>query len=84
MAALNHEILLSLDKVKQAFKLLDENGDGYLSKYELEDAMGPIGEDVSRGELKKMGGGKAENGGARTVIRSGTKSSFASTRTATA
>lgn len=46
MAALNNEILLSLEKIKKAFKLLDENNDGYLSKLELEDAMGPIGEDV--------------------------------------
>lgn len=54
MAAINYEKLVQLDVVKHAFKMLDlvcigelkQNNDGYLSKEEMEEAMGALGEDV--------------------------------------
>ncbi|CAD8060260.1 unnamed protein product [Paramecium sonneborni] len=46
MAAMNQEKLLSVQRVEQAFKIFDQNGDGYISKKELEAIMGDLGDDV--------------------------------------
>ncbi|CAD8141190.1 unnamed protein product [Paramecium octaurelia] len=46
MAAMNQEKLLSVQRVEQAFKIFDQNGDGFISKKELEAIMGDLGDDV--------------------------------------
>ncbi|CAD8152055.1 unnamed protein product [Paramecium pentaurelia] len=46
MAAMNQEKLLSVQRVEQAFKIFDQNGDGFISKKELEAVMGDLGDDV--------------------------------------
>ncbi|KAM3132738.1 hypothetical protein pb186bvf_015166 [Paramecium bursaria] len=46
MAASNLEKVTSIQHIKQAFQMLDLNHDGYLSRDELEEVMGQIGEDV--------------------------------------
>ncbi|CAD8049153.1 unnamed protein product [Paramecium primaurelia] len=46
MAAMNQEKLLSVQRVEQAFKIFDQNGDGFISKQELEAIMGDLGDDV--------------------------------------
>ncbi|CAK75708.1 unnamed protein product (macronuclear) [Paramecium tetraurelia] len=46
MAAINQEKLLSVQRVEQAFKIFDLNGDGFISKQELESIMGDLGDDV--------------------------------------
>ncbi|CAK56353.1 unnamed protein product (macronuclear) [Paramecium tetraurelia] len=46
MAAMNQEKLLSVSRVEQAFKIFDQNGDGFISKKELEIVMGDLGDDV--------------------------------------
>ncbi|CAD8140614.1 unnamed protein product [Paramecium pentaurelia] len=46
MAAMNQEKLLSVQRVEQAFKIFDQNGDGFISKKELEAVMGDLGEDI--------------------------------------
>ena len=47
IAAMNHEKLLSVSKMEQAFKILDLDGDGFIDKQELEQVMGEIEEDVN-------------------------------------
>ncbi|CAD8131931.1 unnamed protein product [Paramecium octaurelia] len=46
MAAMNQEKLLSVQRVEQAFKIFDQNGDGFISKKELEAVMGDLGDDI--------------------------------------
>ncbi|CAD8156380.1 unnamed protein product [Paramecium octaurelia] len=40
MGAMKFEKLVSIKRIKQAFRMLDTNGDGYISKEELQDSMG--------------------------------------------
>ncbi|CAD8086001.1 unnamed protein product [Paramecium sonneborni] len=40
MGAMRVEKLVSIERIRQAFRMLDINGDGYISKEELEEAMG--------------------------------------------
>ncbi|CAD8079067.1 unnamed protein product [Paramecium sonneborni] len=40
MGAMTFEKLVSIERIKQSFRMLDTNGDGYISKEELEDSMG--------------------------------------------
>ncbi|CAD8179980.1 unnamed protein product [Paramecium octaurelia] len=40
MGAMRVEKLVSIERIRQAFRMLDLNGDGYISKDELEEAMG--------------------------------------------
>ncbi|KAM3147294.1 hypothetical protein pb186bvf_000545 [Paramecium bursaria] len=46
MAAMNQEKLLSVQKVEQAFKIFDQNSDGFISKQELENIMGDLEDDI--------------------------------------
>ena len=43
---MNKEKLLSLEKMAMAFKIFDIDGDGFISKNELESVMGELEEDV--------------------------------------
>jgi calcium-dependent protein kinase len=46
MAAMNQEKLLSMKKIEQAFKICDLDGDGFISKQELESVMGELEESL--------------------------------------
>jgi Ca2+-binding EF-hand superfamily protein len=46
MAAMNQEKIISLKKVEQAFKIFDTDGDGFISKAEIEQVMGEVDDDV--------------------------------------
>lgn len=46
IAAMNQEKLLSVQKMEQAFKIIDLDGDNYISKQELENVMGDIEDDI--------------------------------------
>ncbi|CAK64108.1 unnamed protein product (macronuclear) [Paramecium tetraurelia] len=46
MAAMNQEKLVSLEKVKAAFKIFDANEDGKISKNELELMIGTVEDDI--------------------------------------
>ncbi|CAD8181434.1 unnamed protein product [Paramecium pentaurelia] len=46
MAAMNQEKLVSLERVKAAFKIFDANDDGKISKEELENMIGSIDEEL--------------------------------------
>ena len=46
MAAMNQEKLVSLEKVKAAFKIFDANDDGKISKDELELMIGIIDDEL--------------------------------------
>ncbi|CAK58777.1 unnamed protein product (macronuclear) [Paramecium tetraurelia] len=46
MAAMNQEKLVSLQKVKAAFKVFDANDDGKISKQELEQMIGTLDQDL--------------------------------------
>lgn len=46
MAAMNQEKLVSLEKVKAAFKIFDANDDGKISKEELELMIGNIDDEL--------------------------------------
>ena len=43
---MNQEKLLSVEKMKQAFTIIDLDGDNFISKQELEQHMGDIDDDV--------------------------------------
>lgn len=46
IAAMNQEKLLSVEKMNQAFVIIDLDGDNYISKKELEYVMGDIDDDI--------------------------------------
>jgi calcium-dependent protein kinase len=46
MAAMNQEKLLSMNKIEQAFKIFDQDGDGFISKQEMKQVMGDIQDNV--------------------------------------
>ncbi|CAD8206359.1 unnamed protein product [Paramecium octaurelia] len=46
MAAINEEKILSIKKVEQAFKIFDSDGDGFISRQEIEEVMGELNADV--------------------------------------
>lgn len=45
VASLNKEKLLSRDRIEKAFKLIDEDGNGQITKKEIEDMMGGLAMD---------------------------------------
>ncbi|CAD8071877.1 unnamed protein product [Paramecium sonneborni] len=46
MASINQTKILSQKKIEQAFRIFDLDGDGYITKQELEDVMGTLNQDV--------------------------------------
>ncbi|CAD8206046.1 unnamed protein product [Paramecium pentaurelia] len=46
MAAINEEKIISIKKVEQAFKIFDSDGDGFISRQEIEEVMGELNTDV--------------------------------------
>ncbi|CAD8179385.1 unnamed protein product [Paramecium pentaurelia] len=46
MAAMNQEKLFSVQRIEQAFKIFDQNGDGFISKQDLEAIMGHLEDEV--------------------------------------
>ncbi|CAD8065224.1 unnamed protein product [Paramecium sonneborni] len=46
MASINQSKILSQKKIEQAFRIFDLDGDGYITKQELEDVMGTLNQDV--------------------------------------
>ncbi|CAK57234.1 unnamed protein product (macronuclear) [Paramecium tetraurelia] len=46
MAAINEEKILSIKKIEQAFKIFDSDGDGFISRQEIEEVMGELNADV--------------------------------------
>ncbi|CAK62290.1 unnamed protein product (macronuclear) [Paramecium tetraurelia] len=46
MASINQSKVLSQKKIEQAFRIFDLDGDGYITKQELEDVMGTLNQDV--------------------------------------
>ncbi|CAD8097613.1 unnamed protein product [Paramecium sonneborni] len=46
MAAMNQEKLFSVQRIEQAFKIFDQNGDSFISKQDLEAIMGHLEDDV--------------------------------------
>ena len=47
IAAMNQEKILNVQKIEQAFRIFDSDGDGHISKVELENVMGDMDEEVS-------------------------------------
>ena len=56
MAAINEEKVISIKKVEQAFKIFDADGDGFISKQEIEDVMGELNQDVWKLFLEETDG----------------------------
>ncbi|CAD8171529.1 unnamed protein product [Paramecium pentaurelia] len=52
MGAMKFEKLVSIERIKLAFRMLDTNGDGYISKEELEDSMGFLEPEIWESFLK--------------------------------
>ncbi|CAD8150941.1 unnamed protein product [Paramecium pentaurelia] len=46
MASINQSKIISQKKIEQAFRIFDLDGDGYITKQELEDVMGTLNQDV--------------------------------------
>ncbi|CAK91481.1 unnamed protein product (macronuclear) [Paramecium tetraurelia] len=46
MASINQSKILSQKKIEQAFRIFDLDGDGYITKQEVEDVMGTLNQDV--------------------------------------
>lgn len=42
VAAMNQEKITNMKKVEQAFKIFDQDGDGYISRNEIEQVMGEV------------------------------------------
>ncbi|CAD8119762.1 unnamed protein product [Paramecium sonneborni] len=56
MAAINEEKIIPIKKVEQAFKIFDSDGDGYISKQEIEEIMGELNADVWKLFLEETDG----------------------------
>ena len=46
VAAMNIEKLISIKKIEQAFKIFDQDNNGFINKQELENIMGELEDDV--------------------------------------